>query len=329
MIDKLDVRIPCNALFRHRFAELFSEIRQTANVDPFHRTRHYEMVGNLQPFGYDAILHMHNRHGKVGNHKLELLDTGKQTFAGLIAEIESIFEIDATELEIMRLDVAIDIPGIPVSWFQERLRAQYKQIQSAIGCSQLAELGRGNIQTLYFGKRPCLFRIYDKIAEYKQQYKRLLQQHKRLHEERRCALPSFEEVFGVPEQGYVLTRVERQYGGGKIPEEVSTVEQLRRLEHLEPFKPLGIVDGGLIEPKAEDYSFETYLAGMQLRQMARELGMQAVAKHITRHSKGNTKWAYEKFKDFLPVEHTSEMVNTDYLNVQFQESIRRQFLASA
>lgn len=311
MIDNLDVRVPPDAPYHPDFSRLYSRIHHDSSNSPFRRSRHYLLVGDLRPYGYDVILNLHCLRGRLGYHKVELLDTGRMTFAGMVNEIERIFEVDATKLEVMRIDLAADVPGIPVKWFQERMKARYKQVFAAVGSTHFVEIGKREIQTLYFGKRPNLFRIYDKIAEYKFQYEQLQRKSE-------TPLPSFEEMFGVPESGYVLTRVERQYGGGKIPEKLSTVAKLKTVQHFCPFDALGIMDGGKAQPNPDDYTFETYLAGMYLRHMADEQGMQAVSRHIAKYSQRNQKWAHEKFRDFLPLENSNEMVNTLYLNVLFR-----------
>src|SRR5215469_9644621 len=100
-------------------------------------------------------------------------------------------------------------------------------------------MGKGGIQTLYFGKRPNVIRIYDKVAEYKSQYAKLLR------DKEDGAVPTFEEFCGLKETD-VITRVERQMGG-KIPEQFSTVEQLRTLDTYGPFDNLKIMVGGTFE----------------------------------------------------------------------------------
>ncbi|HWR35889.1 MAG TPA: hypothetical protein VN622_08490 [Clostridia bacterium] len=319
MIDKLDVRIPSDAPFHPEFNRLYSDLRYEPDKDPFRRTKHYELVGDLREYGHDAILHMSCKWGKRGDHKLELVDTGVMSFSRLVNEIESVFQIDGKGTEVMRLDLAADVKDVPVSWFQSRIKAQHKRYLANFGSAKFVEMGKGGIQTLYFGKRPNLFRIYDKHAEYLEQYKALL---RRLKSD--AQIPTFEEFCGLPENGVVLTRVERQIGGGRIPEELATVGKLKNLENFEPFRNLRFVMGGAGEPSEDDYPFETFCTGMYLREKAEKEGMQATHRFISKASKRNTSWALEKYKDFLPPEHETVTANTHHLNELFRQSVTRQ-----
>jgi hypothetical protein len=88
-----------------------------------------------------------------------------------------------------------------------------------------------NVQTLYFGKRPNCIRIYDKLAELRS---------------RALELRPDESVLLNPIErpGRVLTRVERQCGGGRIPAEVATVGTLlKNARSLDPFEYLELRKG--------------------------------------------------------------------------------------
>ncbi len=321
MIDKLDVRIPADTSFTESFQKLYVELgKLPPKQNPFHQTRHYLRVGDLRAYGYDAVLHLCCKWGDEANHKIELIDTGLRTYAGLVNEIESIFSMDGTKTGVMRLDLAVDVRGVPVSWFKRRMKANYKQFMTNFGSAQLVETGKGEIQTLYFGRRPNLFRIYDKIAEHKSQYQKALRQLKDADK-----TPDFREMFGVSETE-VVTRIERQMGG-KIPDQFSTVGQLKSLDGFSPFENLRIVVGGKPEPNPTDYGFEEFCTGMFLRTMADEDGMPSMMRFVTKHGNRNTRRILEKFRDFLPEEHPTKMLNSEYLNAIFRESISRQLAA--
>jgi hypothetical protein len=70
---------------------------------------------------------------KLGNHKLELLDTGTMSYARMLTLVEGIFDLDARRLDVMRADFAADVKGIPVSWFAQHVRAPRKQWVCDIG----------------------------------------------------------------------------------------------------------------------------------------------------------------------------------------------------
>jgi len=141
-----------------------------------------------------------------------------------------------------------------------------------------------------------------------------------------AAVPTFEECFHVPELGHILTRVERQMGGGRIPMVVTTVDDLAHCADFNPFEGLEFISGGSVEPNPNDYSFMDYLAGMQLRHIAKTEGMQAAICHITRYSKRNKSWALKKFHDFLPVPGEADLTS-ERLFERFQRSIAVQFQA--
>lgn len=312
MIDKLEVRIPERTSFKSDFKFLFDGL-------PLHSGRHYKIVTDLRPYSYNSILHYGCKRGDEHNHKLELIDTGVMTLAEMREDIQRIFCVDAETLSVMRLDLAVDMEGIGVSWFAEHTRVRYKRWLAKLGVIDTSAMGNRELQTLYYGKRPNLYRIYNKIAEYRAQYQRIL----------RRVTPgitplTFEQQFGVPEFGRILTRVERQMGGGRIPLVLSTVGDLRNSADFNPFDGLEFISGGRLEPNPNDYTFMEYSTGMHLRHLAESEGMQAAMSHITRHSKRNKKWALRKFGDFLPVSTSGDLTNERLFEL-FQESIAAQF----
>jgi hypothetical protein len=315
VIDKLEVRVPGDTPFHPDFSTIFAELRNEPSINPFRPSRHYQAVADLRPYSYDCIIHLHNRNGKYGNHKLELLDTSAMSLARMTSEIERLFEIHAARCDVTRLDVAADVPGVTVRWFDERVRVKYKQHGHKYIDPEQRMLGRG-IQTIYYGKRPNLFRIYDKVAEAKYQYSRI---RRRLGTG--CESPSFQELFGFCEDA-ILTRVERQMGGGKLPPDIQVVADLPKLLSFNPFDTLELTGDGLQEPRPEDYDLTTYLAGMHLRHLVRQIGLQETRRFINRHSQRNGSWYFDKFHDFLPTNGLS--FSEENLLDRFYTSLSRQ-----
>ena len=100
----------------------------------------------------------------------------------------------------------MNVPNLPLRWFRETLRVDHKRYRAAVtGQPFYSEMGNGDIQTLYFGKRPNLIRIYDKQAEYRHQYRLLVRTLGKSIEP-----PLFESVYGFSNPDSILTRVERQ-----------------------------------------------------------------------------------------------------------------------
>lgn len=322
VIDKLELRVPSHAIYTADFGILYSELRTGQGKDPFHGTRHYVAVADLRPYGFDVILHAHCKHGTQGNHKLELVETGRKSFKELVSEINRIFVVDAMQLATMRVDLTADVVGIPVSFFQDALRAAYKQVANDIEkADHFVRMGRGEIQTLYLGSRPNCFRIYNKIAELKKQYATL----KRNKTEEQ-ALPTFEELYGFPSEGFVLTRVERQYGGARIPAELSTLRLLKEnAPTFDPFSSLEFVAGGRPEPDPDGYDLMKYLAGKGLRQLIQEQGMQRTRKFVNKKSKGNGARTFRELGDFLPT--SLDGFGVPDLTRQYRSSLQRQLQA--
>jgi hypothetical protein len=315
VIDKLEVRVPEHTPFTSEFDSLF-----VGDGMKLSSSRHYKIVGDLRPYAYDAILHYCCRHGER-NHKLELVDAGLMTLADMKGTIEQVFQVDAAQLSIMRLDLAVDVEGIGVPWFAEHTRVRHKRWLARLGVIDTSEMGNREIQTFYFGKRPNVFRIYNKLEEYRAQYRRIV----RLMSPELTA-PPFEECFGVPEFGHILTRVERQMGGGRIPGELATVGDLRNCAAFNPFDSLEFIARGSPEPSSDNYSFMEYSTGMHLRRIVETQGMQAAISYITRLSKRNKKWALKKFSDFLPAPSEGDLTGERLFEL-FQRSIAAQFQA--
>ncbi len=323
MIDKVEVRVPAQAQFSKEFGSLYRELR-CSRVDPFRDSRHYTSAGDLRPFGYEAILHMGCTRDKKGNHKLELLDTGTMSYAGMHNEIERVFDLDARRLDLMRLDLAADVRAVPVEWFMRHVRARYKQWVCDIGqvdseIREYARMGRQQVQTFYLGKRPNCFRIYDKIAEYHHQYTQLTRRASDAAE-----LPSFEEAYGYPERGVTLTRVERQMGGGRVPAHIDTFGKLKASAAFNPFERLDFLASGVQEPRIENYGLIQYAVGMWLRERAEDIGIHRLRALVNKHSGGHASRTFQEYREFLPSEGG---ITAERLYAIYQESVGRQLAA--
>ena len=309
--------MPARTPYSKGFGELYSEAR-LSKKDPFKPSRYYLAVGDLRPFGYDSILHAHCVHGD-GNFKLELIDTGKSSLANLVREIERVFEVDGRRMEVSRLDLAADIRDVPVSWFMDHLRAKHKRWAADFGNVDYSRMGMNSVETLYLGKRPNFYRIYDKIAEFRYQYARL-------RPDGDLPKPSFEELYGYPEAGVILTRVERQIGGGRLPATIGTVGKLASLPDFYPFDQLEILAGASEIPNADHYELSAYLQGVGLKAMVAKLGgIQRTIRWINRHSPGNAARLLKRYAAFLPA--SAYPVTVERIHQAYRESVQRQMAA--
>lgn len=253
-----DLRVLRHTPFTPSFKRLYSELRVLKN-GPFHPSKYYEYSGDLREYGFNVRLNLYCQMDKAGNHKVELIDVAQMRRTQILQEIGQIFDINALSLPVMRVDFAVDVPDLPLQWFRETVRVEHKRFRAAVtGQPFYSEMGKGSIQTLYFGKRPNLIRIYDKQAEYQDQYRTLIRKLGK-------------DV--ASNRDSVLTRVERQMGG-RIPPEVATLRQVIGSGFtFKPFSRLKIIDHPATPELDSHVSFETRCTGLYLRSVAQSDGM--------------------------------------------------------
>jgi len=310
VIDKLEVRVPADS----RFTPKFDALLLSTWDNSFARSRHYQGVADLRRLDCQAILHFKAR--QTHDHKLELIDTGIASYRELIARMEQVFVIDALDLEVMRVDLAADVLDVPVHAFVDNARAKYKRSSQDLG--RYSRFGKLGVETYYIGKRPNLFRFYNKIAELRTQYAKL----------KRSAAgtpPPFEEVFGYPAVGVVLTRAERQIAGGRVPAQIATVGQLVNLPQFDPFDSLEILVGSGCEPNSETLGFSTYLQALGFRELVRHHGVQNARRLINNLSEGNAARYFKNFSQFLPQPEITLTEKT--LFECYRQSVLRQLTA--
>jgi hypothetical protein len=82
VIDKLELRLPALTPICPAVREFILESRHFKNSSRTMGSGRYEWVTNISPIGIDALLHysLKRKDGDSheGEHKLELLDTGKE-----------------------------------------------------------------------------------------------------------------------------------------------------------------------------------------------------------------------------------------------------------
>lgn len=235
MIDKADVKVPYSTNFRAAFRFVPDELRFAGLSSVVRRSRDYQGVIDLRRFGFDAILHAYFRHRGCQNHKLELIDTGEKSLDEMAGIISGVFEVDPEQLPLMRVDFAADLFGIPVTHLYESLRVKLKRSADAIGELDYETIGGRRLEYFRYGKSPNCLRVYDKVAECRARRPEILKRVSQDAED-----PTFEDMFGFPENA-TLTRVERQAGGGRLPEQVSTFGDLRDAANFHPFENVEII----------------------------------------------------------------------------------------
>jgi hypothetical protein len=194
----------------------------------------------------------------------------------MVVVIESVFECDPWDLRLARLDLAVDVPGIPFNWFRNHMCVPRKRQIKVIGIEEDTQDGGGG--SMYLGGGADLVRLYDKEAE-------LRSKSRRPAETERLA----------------LTRIERQLRSGRIPRELTHLGALmNNAAHFNPFASVILLPGGNPQPSPQDYPLRRYLEGIGLRQLIGHLGLQRVWNVLSVRSRGNARRKFRQLSDFLP-----------------------------
>ncbi len=282
-------------------------------------SRDYAGVGDLRPFGIDALLHYRCKHGSHGNHKLEMLDTGSKPYSALVAQIEGVVDHPVDDLGIMRVDLCADLPGVTVPWFQPRLRVKFKRTSREIRPLKVDIIGKVGVETISAGQRPNMLRIYNKVEERKMQFRKMQRKASK------DADPlDFETEFGFGPDA-VLTRVERQFGGCRIPSEIATFGHLAHAADFNPFDILEITgESSARLPTVEECESVTdYLAGLQLHSKVMTEGLQSTIRWLNAKSGGNGARLRKRLERFLPGSN-ADSITVQHIFETYQRSVRQQ-----
>jgi hypothetical protein len=247
VIDKVDLRIPGTANWQRGFKLAWGVVSFQGQSVPLRTSKFYQAVADLRPLGLDALLHACYRFGRKRDHKLELLETSKKSLAEMAAIANAIFEVETGKVLIVRLDLAADIPDIPVEYLRQSLRVQRKRKTDEWGVIEYEAIGDRRVQYLRYGRSPNLIRAYDKVAEWKARFSQIL---RRVSPD--AEVPKFEQTFGFPENA-TLTRVERQMGGGRLPPQLATFGSLENAATFDPFSAVEIIPRGIPVPDPQHY----------------------------------------------------------------------------
>ena len=325
MIDKLELRLPRVTLFRPAVREFLAESRHFKKSSRTMGPGRYEWVTNLRPIGIDALLHYSLKREAndphEGESKLELLDTGTKGFSDLVVQVDETVECPADDLDIMRIDLCADLHAVPVEWFFSRMRVKFKRIANEIGILKYQRIGKAGIETLSAGKRPNIVRVYDKVAESKDQLRKLQRRRSRDADEL-----TLEREFGIAENA-VITRVERQYGGQRIPREIDSFGRLSRLPEFNPFTNVEIRNGtGANIPTIPECGLDAWLSGSMLHELKEKMGEKQFRRWLSKNSTGNAARYMKKYADFLQPEGDG-LLTTETIFRTYRESVMKQLAA--
>lgn len=311
VIDKIELRLPVAADFRRPIRE---QIRWPGSI---RSGLHYAGVMDLRPHGMDALLHYHKERGPH-THKLELLDTGDKSYSDMAALIDDVTDYDANRLELMRIDLCADVPDVPVAWFHAHARFRYKQMERCIGDLKSDVICLTRMETISAGRRPNILRIYDKVAEWRMHFR------KRQRRQSRDAAPlDFAQEYGVNPQA-TLTRIERQYGGGRLPGTLQTFGNIARAVDMDPFDTLELNEKATyVPPPVEDYDLGEWLKGMRLHDELQARGMHNFHRWLNYHSRGNAARIMRRYATFFPASNGSGVTKTEIVRLYRESTVRQ------
>lgn len=294
MIDKLDLRIPNWTVFSPAVREHIRPLPYETYTSRVRPAVHYVGKADLRPLGIDALLHVKCKHGDH-HHKLEIFDVGTKTYSQVVQLIESVADVRVKELEVMRIDLAADVPDVTVPWFKDHVRFKFKRTDKEHGELKYGMIGHGETETIIAGTRPNVFRIYNKTVEWQMQFRRM-----KRRENKEAEPLEFEKEFGVKESD-ILTRIERQCGGDRIPPELGTFGHLQSAPEFNPFDRLEIIRSGRKSlPKPEECDGLEYFTGLGMHVEATRVGMQEFRKRLNKQTKGNAARTLERYSRFFP-----------------------------
>jgi hypothetical protein len=195
MYDTVEIPLMPGASFSDRISSLKTNVEMasachTLNSEiPFTANFYYGQVVDLRKIvDIEAVLHLNAK--KTGTHKIQIIEAGRKC-AGQIADtISQIVNEHPDLLGVSRVDTCADVvDGPEVKWMAQTVRARSAQWQAEFGQAELrdekgqkvpwSEMGKREVQTMYIGKRPNCFRVYDKLAERRGAYRRELRRHER------------------------------------------------------------------------------------------------------------------------------------------------------
>ena len=294
MIDKLDLRIPRLSGFRPAVASYINIHPHFSFLSRVRPSQHYAGRVDLRAIGIDAILHIDCKHGDR-HSKLEILNIGNKPHSKMVRLIESVTYADVETMGIMRIDLTADVRDVTVPWLKDHMRFKFKRSERVYGEIKYSLIGKGEVETIQAGNRPNLYRVYNKTKESLVQFRQM---------ERKASKDAdaleFEQEFGF-KMTDVRTRVERQCGGNRIPDEIATFGTLQNAPDFNPFSSLEIISARAITlPSPEECDGLEYYTGVGMYNEVARDGMQAFRKRLNKLTTGNAARTIKRFHRFFP-----------------------------
>jgi len=304
------------------------------------------------------------------NHKVEIIEAGKKKFAELAEVPARIFRCEPERLKIVRADLTADVPDVPVPWFHDHAYVAYKRVRRMIGeipGAPFMAVRNAKAQTLYYGKDPNAYRIYDKIGEEMDRYAAMQRSYQKadlrfiahdfiawhervcpeepveramvvyktliddpkLHILGRPHLESFETIFAPHRVTDVLTRVERQCHGRDLDKlELTNLESFRNARYLRPFDRVRFFAKD-VELKRTDWSYRDWAIGQQIKRDVENYGLDDAREILKAHCKSNLPRWWNKYQPFILAASMEKIVGitSAELQVEYERSTYLQMAA--
>jgi len=237
------------------------------------------------------------------------------SFSRILSEIKQTFVLDPLLADIMRIDLYADVPGYLVEWFHHNVRIAQKQNSSE--WSRVRH-DRKSFETLYFGESPNLFRIYDKTAQRRYEYTRLR------NRQTSKDFATFEERYGHSADA-ILTRVERQYGGGRIPDQIRTLGQFQKHAiQFSPYEPLQFLPVSISEGDPKQLTGDTFVKAHGVLRLIERHGFHHAKRLLDEKTNRNTRRLFDQLGGAL---HGGPPTALPNLYTIYKEGVTRQISA--
>lgn len=179
MYDTLEIPLSSSVSFSDRIWSFKHEVESVSDplksAIPYRLNLYYRQVVDLRHVAdLDAILHLNAK--KTGTHKIQIVEAGRKCQGQIADTISQIVNDHPNLLGVSRVDSCADlVDGPSVKWIAQSVRAKSTQWQAQIGSMEIYDddarkldwsaMGKREVNTMYWGKRPNCFRCYNKKAE--------------------------------------------------------------------------------------------------------------------------------------------------------------------
>jgi hypothetical protein len=348
MLDKGDFRVRAGTKFSKEFE---AAIASQHGDSKWRSSKAYRRSGDFRELGFDCIVHTDCKLTRQPNHKVEILSIGEKTYSGMVELLGRVFDTQAEILPFVRADLTADVNDVPVPWFHQHCYMKHKRIHRVIGeiPANAVQLVRNmQAQTLYGGKMPNLYRIYDKAGERAHRYRAMQRSTERAHKEwvevmtaRRVPmkdpyvvpepfLESYETMFGHSALA-TITRVERQCHGKDLEKlGITNLESFKvQGRYMRPFTALQFITEKMPEKNIKRWGTKDEYIGKGIQEDIRNYGWDWTRLKL-KADQGDNLWRFvARYQPFIREALLKTEINftAQHLQVEYERSTYLQMAA--